>query len=108
MEAMGLREMSYDNLGAAPSIRAHLADPQKSSLLARNEQRRESVAERVRSMSPVPNGRPDGTDEEYFSFIASQQVAVGRCDNRLPRSVHKERGRQLLHSQLPLYLARSS
>ena len=91
MEAMGLREMSYDNLGATPSIRAYLADPQKGSLLAGNEQRRESVAERVRSMSPVPNGRPDGTDEEYFSFIASQQVAVVRCDNRLPRSVHKER-----------------
>ena len=48
-----------------------MADHQESGVLARNEQRRDFVAEHVRSMSPVPKGRPDGTDEEYFGFIAS-------------------------------------
>ena len=70
METMGLREMSHDDLGTTPSTRAHLADHQESGVLARNEQRRDFVDEHVRSMSPVPNGRPDGTDEEYFGFIA--------------------------------------
>ena len=71
METMGLREMSHDDLGTTPSTRAHLADHQESGVLARNAEGCDSVAEYVRSMSPVPNGRPDGTDEEYFGFIAS-------------------------------------
>ena len=67
---MGLREMSYDDLGTAEATRANLADHQEGGLLARNAERCDLVAEYVRSMSSVPNGRPNGADEEHIGFIA--------------------------------------
>ena len=105
METVGVRMGALYLPRAAQTFGSIVADYEEDRILDRHVERLHDLAEYVRSLSPISGSRPDGPYAHIVSIAPDiWQVAVVRCDHRLPRTFYEERAWKLLYSQLPLHI----